>query len=604
MTGLRYSKLVVAICGGVPLALLTWDAIGGRLGADPVNYAIRTTGLLSLIFLVASLAVTPLRRATGWNTLVTYRRSLGLYGFIYAVAHLCIYVGFDRALNVGSAVDEILSRRYLQIGFAGILLMVPLAITSTDAMIRRLGPRRWKLLHRLAYLATIAGVIHYILLVKSDLRQPVAFAVVLGALLLSRSVWHYVDLRRAAARAAIGPGGGPVRPQASARVTPTARTAAAAPSASRKFWTGDLVVAYTFDETPDVRTFRLVSADGDDLPFDYQPGQYLTLRLDVDGKRVNRSYTIASSPTRRGYCELTVKREAAGVSSGHLHRQVRRGDRLAVAAPAGRFVFTGSEADSVVLIAGGVGITPLMSILRSLTDRAWPGDIYFIFAVRDEADIIFRDELEQLRRRFPNLRLCITLSRAASDGGWTGERGRITADLLRRFVADLPRQLVYLCGPNEMMNAVRDTLVELGVSEANVRTEAFVSSGSKSGEPAEAGTAGALTVSEPATAVPAGGEIVVDAAVDTAGDRTVTFARSGRAGVIGGPTTVLEAAEAAGVPIPYECRAGVCGQCKTRLLDGTVALADAEALSKSERAAGWILACQARAGDHDFAVDA
>ena len=121
----------------------------------------------------------------------------------------------------------------------------------------------------------------------------------------------------------------------------------------------------------------------------------------VDGKKVNRSYTIASSPTRVGYCELTVKREERGVSSRHLHDAVREGSLLDVSAPAGRFTFTGAEAESIVMIAGGVGITPLMAKIRYLTDLGWPGEIHLVFAVKTEDDIIFRDELDYLRRRFP-----------------------------------------------------------------------------------------------------------------------------------------------------------------------------------------------------------
>lgn len=570
MTGLRFSKTLVAINGGVPLALLAWDAVRGQLGANPVNFAIRTTGLLSLIFLLLSLTVTPLRRLTGWDALVAYRRSLGLYGFAYACVHFGVYVGFDRAMSLASTWDEIATRTYLQVGFGGLLAMVPLAITSTNGMIRRLGPRRWKALHRLAYLAAAAGALHYYLLVKSDVRQPVAFAAALAGLLLFRAVWHYLDLRRAARRPA------------------TAIKSVAAPVPKRKFWSGELRVVRTFDETPDIRTFRLAPVAGGDLPFDYLPGQYLTLRLSVDGRPVARSYTIASSPTRRGYCELTVKREEMGVSSGHLHRQVREGDRLAVAAPAGRFVFTGEgadepAADGVVLLAGGVGITPLMSIARYLTDRSWPGDIYFVVAAKTERDIIFRDELDQMRRRYPNLRLCVRLTRAAAADGWAGERGRISADLLARFVPNLARRPVYVCGPDEMMAAARRVLADLGVPEARVKTEAFVSPGAPqvAAEPAAPANGDATA---------AGG--AVGPATDV--DPTVVFVTSRKAADLPQDKTVLEASEDVGVDLPYECRSGVCGQCKTRLLAGRVTMDVEDALSASEKSAGWILACQAR----------
>lgn len=140
-------------------------------------------------------------------------------------------------------------------------------------------------------------------------------------------------------------------------------------------------------ETPDVRTFRLASPDGTRLPFNYLPGQHLFLSLQIAGKRVNRTHTIASSPARPAYCELTIKREEIGLASRHLHDTLREGDMLDVSAPAGRFTFDGTQSTSIVLIAGGVGITPLMSILRYLTDQSWKGDIHFLYCARTPQDI-------------------------------------------------------------------------------------------------------------------------------------------------------------------------------------------------------------------------
>ena len=138
-----------------------------------------------------------------------------------------------------------------------------------------------------------------------------------------------------------------------------------------------------------------------------------------------------------------------GSSSRHLHDAVREGSLLDVSAPAGRFTFTGAEADSIVMIAGGVGITPLMAKIRYLTDLGWPGEIHLVFAVKTEGDIIFRDELDYLRRRFPNLHVTVTLTR--DDGtSWSGERGRISPELLNRVVPRIPEQRVHICGPGEM----------------------------------------------------------------------------------------------------------------------------------------------------------
>ena len=149
MSKAKFYKTLVWVNGAIPGLMLAWDAYYGRLGANAVNDALRTTGLLALIFFMLSLLVTPLRRVTKWNELVAVRRPLGLWGFYYVCIHLAIYVGLDRALNLTSTVEEILSRRYLQVGFFAVLLLTPLAITSSDSMVRRLGGKRWKLLHRL-----------------------------------------------------------------------------------------------------------------------------------------------------------------------------------------------------------------------------------------------------------------------------------------------------------------------------------------------------------------------------------------------------------------------------------------------------------------------
>jgi sulfoxide reductase heme-binding subunit YedZ len=146
----RFTKFVVLLNCTVPVALLGCDAWGGHLGANPVNFAIRTTGLLALIFLLLSLTITPVTRITGWAWLNQFRRMLGLYAFFHATLHFLLFFGFDLAASVRDTATEILKRPYLMVGMVGLTLMVPLAMTSTNAMIKRLGPARWKALHRLA----------------------------------------------------------------------------------------------------------------------------------------------------------------------------------------------------------------------------------------------------------------------------------------------------------------------------------------------------------------------------------------------------------------------------------------------------------------------
>jgi methionine sulfoxide reductase heme-binding subunit len=180
---LRFAKLLVPVNAAVPAALLGWDAWHHQLGANPVNFAILTTGMSALVFLMLTLAVTPLRKITGLNWIIFSRRTFGLCAFFYACAHFLIFFGLDRAFSVSSTWSEMVKRKYLIVGITGLLVMVPLAVTSTNAMIKRLGGKRWRALHRLAYVAGVAGVAHYYMQVKADVRRPLAFAALLAILL-------------------------------------------------------------------------------------------------------------------------------------------------------------------------------------------------------------------------------------------------------------------------------------------------------------------------------------------------------------------------------------------------------------------------------------
>ena len=180
---LRFAKLLVLVNAAVPATLLGWDAWHHQLGANPVNEAILTTGMCTLVFLMLTLLVTPLRKLSGWNWIIGFRRTLGLYAFFYGCLHFLIFFSLDRSFSVSSTLSEMVKRKYLLVGIIGLLLMVPLAVTSTNAMIKRLGGKRWQALHRLVYVIAIAGVVHYYMQVKADVRQPLVFAAVLALLL-------------------------------------------------------------------------------------------------------------------------------------------------------------------------------------------------------------------------------------------------------------------------------------------------------------------------------------------------------------------------------------------------------------------------------------
>ncbi|MBX9592254.1 MAG: 2Fe-2S iron-sulfur cluster binding domain-containing protein [Hyphomonadaceae bacterium] len=359
-------------------------------------------------------------------------------------------------------------------------------------------------------------------------------------------------------------------------------------AAAKRPWSGTLRVAAIFPETPTVKTFRLVNPEGGDIPFVFMPGQFLTFSAEIGGERARRSYTIASSPTQRSYIEVTVKREEQGLISRYLHDRVAIGSLLEVSAPSGVFTFTGADADSIVLIAGGVGITPMMSITRYLMDRSFPGDIYFLYGARSTQEFIFREELEYLQKRHANLHIAATMSRVEGTA-WMGASGPVSKEFIARAVPEVARRRIHLCGPPRMMQAVKAALAELGVPKEQVRMEAFgpaqgVTPGTRAPLPAPS------LAPAPAPAAPAAAAGVVPR-IATA---EVRFAKSGKTGPLAPDQSVLEAAEAIGVPIDYSCRVGICGTCKVPLLEGKVTMEVEEGLAPDEKARGIILACQAK----------
>jgi sulfoxide reductase heme-binding subunit YedZ len=183
MKDTRFAKLVLLINGLVPLTLLLWDVWRKQVGANPLEFVTRTTGMLTLMFLLISLAVTPVRRITGLNWLTRFRRMLGLFAFFYGSLHLLTYVAFDRFFHLTTIPGDVVKRPFIAIGMTAFFLMLPLAITSTNKMVKRLGGQRWRLLHRVVYLSGILGVLHYYMLVKSVVRLPMTFAFLLAVLL-------------------------------------------------------------------------------------------------------------------------------------------------------------------------------------------------------------------------------------------------------------------------------------------------------------------------------------------------------------------------------------------------------------------------------------
>lgn len=188
---IRFPAVVIFVNCLVPLVLMLWDVYHQKVGANPLEFVTRTTGMLTLVFLFIVLAITPIRVITGQNALVKFRRILGLFAFFYGSVHLLTYIWFDRSFNLRNTAGDIAQRPFIAVGLFALILMLPLAITSTNRMVKRLGGKTWRRLHRLAYLAGVAGVIHYWMLVKSDTRLPLTFAFVLLLLLGHRLFVKY-----------------------------------------------------------------------------------------------------------------------------------------------------------------------------------------------------------------------------------------------------------------------------------------------------------------------------------------------------------------------------------------------------------------------------
>lgn len=182
---IAFLKAAVFVAALAPLAKLAAGAFyfPEWLGANPAEFITRATGDWTLRFLLITLAVTPLRKLSGWNWLLRLRRMLGLYALFYGVMHLSSYAGFDQVFDFSEILADIAKRPFITVGFAALLLMIPLAVTSTNAMVRRLGARRWQALHRLVYVIAPLGVLHFWWMVKSDVTEPAIYAAILAALL-------------------------------------------------------------------------------------------------------------------------------------------------------------------------------------------------------------------------------------------------------------------------------------------------------------------------------------------------------------------------------------------------------------------------------------
>jgi glycine betaine catabolism B len=340
----------------------------------------------------------------------------------------------------------------------------------------------------------------------------------------------------------------------------------------------ELICRSVFDITHDVKTF-LFEAEGDKV-FRFEPGQFITLQLEIDGRPISRCYTISSPPTRPHLIAITVKRVIGGPVSNWLHDNLTPGTRITVLAPLGQFTLPGPPAPKYLFLSAGSGITPVMSMTRTLFDLGSDADIVFIHNARSPADIIFRRELEAIAAVMPNIRVIHICEIDYPSERWTGLHGRITTAALQAIAPDLTERITYTCGPPAYMAAVRRVLDEVGYDMANYYEESF--------------NFDSLPADEQIAADPhhlADG--TNDAQPPSADVRTfsVEFVRSGRTITCSAEQYVLDAALAAGMHHPLSCSQGMCGTCKTTMLEGTVDMQHNGGIRPKEIAANKFLPC-------------
>lgn len=342
-------------------------------------------------------------------------------------------------------------------------------------------------------------------------------------------------------------------------------------------WTSDveetLVCCHVRQETHDVKSFFFRSPQG--RAFSFEPGQFVTLELDIDGETINRCYTISSSPARPHTISITVKRVPGGKVSNWLHDNLQPGAPLRVLGPAGEFTCARHPARKYLFLSAGSGITPLMSMSRAHHDLAEDRDIVFVHSARTPDDIIFARELDLIASTHANFRTAFVCERLGARTNWHGVTGFLSLPLLKLVAPDFMEREIFTCGPAPYMKAVRELLAEAGFDRSRYHEESFSFETLAQGEaPADA---------------PAG----EDAAARGAQVRqyTIAFAKSHREIACGADQHVLDAARRAGVRLPASCTQGMCGTCKVKLVSGQVDMKHNGGIRQREIDQGMVLLC-------------
>ncbi|WP_457790856.1 2Fe-2S iron-sulfur cluster-binding protein [Pseudomonas sp. PL-6] len=326
-------------------------------------------------------------------------------------------------------------------------------------------------------------------------------------------------------------------------------------------------------ETADVITYCFSMQEP--VLFFFKPGQFVTLELEIDGQQVMRSYTISSAPSIPYSFSITVKRVPGGRVSNWLHDNLKEGGVLAVHGPVGQFNCIDFPADKVLLLSGGVGITPVMSMARWFFNTNGEVDMVFAHSARTPADIIYRAELDYMSTRIDNFKLHLICERNEIGQVWGGYRGFLSREMLQLIAPDFLEREVFCCGPTPYMRAVRRILSEAGYDIARYHEESF-----------------GATPDEDIAAAEKQAEVAQSETPQTS--HWVTFSDSGKSIQAAQGATLYEAAASAGLTIPKACGMGICGTCKVRVLSGTAAMEHNGGITEEEIAEGYVLSCCSR----------
>jgi len=363
---------------------------------------------------------------------------------------------------------------------------------------------------------------------------------------------------------------------------PASTEPAAARLAATASWDAEaddtLVCLAVRNETHDVKTFVL--SPPEPRRFAYAPGQFLTFAFEIGNETIHRCYTISSTPTRPHALSITVKRVPGGPVSNWLHDTLKPGDTVRALGPMGDFSCFIHPAPKYLLLSGGSGVTPMMSMARTFHDLGERRDVAFVHSARSPADIVFRGELETMARLDPAFRFHAVCEADAPDEVWAGPKGRLSLDILNDAVPDFREREVFVCGPKPYMDAVRAMLRQVGFDMARHHEESFDFGALPEAEQ--------QAVAEAGRALDAEAETAPAAAVRTF---RVEFAKTRRVLDCPEDSTVLDAARKAGIRLPSSCAKGLCGTCKSKVTKGTVSMTHAGGIRQREIDAGMALLC-------------